>query len=30
MLPIVLGSVAVLLIIIIAGSRFILTRKFRR
>jgi hypothetical protein len=30
MLPIVFGSVAVLLIIIIAGSRFILTRKFRR
>jgi hypothetical protein len=30
MLPIVFGSMAVLLIIIIAGSRFILTRKFRR
>ncbi|HEX6108775.1 MAG TPA: hypothetical protein VFZ02_05125 [Ktedonobacteraceae bacterium] len=30
MLPIVLGSVAVLLIIITAGSRYILTRKFRR
>jgi hypothetical protein len=30
MLPIVLGSVVVLLTIIIAGSRFILTRKFRR
>ncbi len=30
MLPIILGSVVVLLTIIIAGSRFILTRKFRR